>query len=68
MLVGLRGVELAIPGSAVECFTTEPNPPCVHLSQNMSYANFSSYPLLHNGDTIDDTFAGTPIFIESQLL
>ena len=26
ILVRVRGVELAIPGSAVECFTTEPNP------------------------------------------
>ena len=26
ILVGVTGNELAIPGSAVECFTTEPNP------------------------------------------
>jgi len=26
ILVGVRGIELAIPESAVECITTEPNP------------------------------------------
>jgi len=27
----VRGIELAIPGSAVECFTTEPNPLAILL-------------------------------------
>jgi len=35
ILVGVRGgVELAIPGSAVECFTTEPNPLCPYQVLN----------------------------------
>ena len=52
ILIGVRGIELAIPGSAVKCFTTEPNPLAKYSSNATTFVVLDWYCYIYSNEAL----------------